>query len=97
LAKWGKTTTAPLPLVDLGPLDYMVGLLFDAGPTSAGMQETRLQWAELDAFARLSGEITEDWEAPALMAMSRAYLKGKTDGADPFKISPIERAAADDR
>lgn len=76
----------------------MIGLLFEVGPTcTVGMQEARLQWHEVDAYARLSGEITEDWEAPALVAMSCAYLKGKTDGADPFKISPIERAAADDR
>lgn len=53
--------------------------------------EVPLSWAEVDAYARNSPEITEPWEAQALVQMSQEYLAEKRKGADVFTVAPMER------
>ena len=50
-----------------------------------------LTWAEIDAFARLTGAIAEPWEAGLLRQMSVEYLAGFREGDDPLSIPPAER------
>lgn len=49
-----------------------------------------LQWSEIDAFARLTQEIGEPWEAHLVRAMSIEYLGWLENGKDPFAIPPYE-------
>jgi len=41
-----------------------------------------LQWSEIEAYGRITGEIAEPWEAQTVRLMSVEYLSGKalTDG-----------------
>lgn len=55
------------------------------------MAEVPLSWAEVDAYARHSPEITEPWEVQALVQMSQEYLSEKRKGTDVFTIAPLER------
>jgi hypothetical protein len=81
------------PMPDLtGHQSSILCLFQEVGPTGQGaMGEVPLTWAEVDAFTRLSPEITEPWEARILVQMSRDYLTEKGLGADPFRKGPLER------
>lgn len=50
-----------------------------------------LSWAEIDAFARLTGRLSSPWEAETVAAMSAAYVSGLTEGRDLLSIMPVER------
>lgn len=52
-----------------------------------------LPWAEIDAYARMTGVISEAWEAELMRAMSVAYLEGLRAGEDPLAYSPLEMQA----
>lgn len=55
-----------------------------------------IEWIDLHAYAQLSGAISEPWEAKALIAMSRHYLRGLTEGQDIMSIPPDERDDEDE-
>lgn len=78
---------------DLSDYQEMLWRAFlEVGPTLPGaMGEVPLSWAEVDAYARHSPELTEPWETQALVQMSEEYLAEKVKGADVFTVPPIER------
>ncbi|MCC0013869.1 MAG: hypothetical protein H6881_08325 [Rhodobiaceae bacterium] len=48
-------------------------------------------WAEIDAFGRATGILSEPWEYVALRKMCVAYFAGMKSGEDVFSIPPMER------
>lgn len=79
----------PLPNVDGG--EYMRDAFLALGMSRDGV----LSWQEIDAYARLTGDIGDPWEAHTIRAMSLAYLDGLRLGEDPLAIPPIERDTPD--
>lgn len=81
----------PLDVPDVGPGGYLIAAMFNAGPTLVGAEGDRaLDWPAVAAFAGFTGAISEPWEARALIDMSRAYLTGRTAGADGLSLPPAE-------
>lgn len=80
---------APLPDVDGG--EYVRDSFIALGMAGEGA----LSWQEIDAYARLTGEIGDPWEAHVIRAMSIAYLDGMRLGEDPLAIPPIEQGKND--
>lgn len=77
---------------DLGPVKYLLELLFEVGPVGAGgFGVMALPWVEIKAFADATGSITEPWEFRAISQMSRAYVTGLREGENPLCIPPAER------
>lgn len=77
----------PLPPIDAGL--YLFDAFFQAGladSSANGLQA--LAWSEIHAFSKLTGDITEAWEAKLLRAMSKEYIEGRKIGDDPLGIEP---------
>lgn len=74
--------TPPLPKIEAGAYLRDAFLAVNTGD--------RLTWTELDAFARLTGAISEPWEAEIVKAMAGEYLAGRHLGEDPFSYAPWE-------
>lgn len=53
-----------------------------------------LSWAEIQAYASLTREISEPWEARWIREASIAYLDELARGANHLGIMPIEREGA---
>lgn len=81
---------SPPPLPPLASGGYLYNAFREAGMVSMGFGQMPLTWAEIDAYARLTGEITTPFEARMLRAMSQAYLSGLRAGEDEFSIPPWE-------
>lgn len=63
-----------LPPID-SALEFLIGYLFDAGPTSAsGMGAVPLTWADLEAWERGSGVALQPWQARLIRQLSAEYL-----------------------
>lgn len=77
------------PLPDVAGGEYMRDAFIALGMARDGV----LPWAEIDAFARLTGGISDAWEAHTLRLMSAAYLDGLQLGEDPLAIPPMEQEA----
>lgn len=75
-----------MPMVDAG--GYLVRAFQEIGRLSIGFSLAPLTWAEIDAYARLTGEIKEPFEAKIIRRMSEAYLEGFRAGEDEFSIPP---------
>nr|RDS94831.1 hypothetical protein DWF04_15395 [Cereibacter sphaeroides f. sp. denitrificans] len=58
---------------------------------SDGMGERPVDWPEIEAFARLTGRITEQWEAEALFDMCQGYCAAWQAGSDPLAMAPVEQ------
>lgn len=85
----------PLDLPELGGLRYLVEAMMRLGPVkSDGMGTRPADWPEIDAFARVTGRISDPWEAEALHAMCAGYLDELRAGADPLSVAPSEREGA---
>jgi hypothetical protein len=76
----------PMPEVTAG--QYLVEAFNELGRVSAGFSMIPLTWGEIDAYARLTGEISERFEARALRRMSAAYIEGYRLSEDEFSIPP---------
>ena len=74
----------PLPEITVG------GYLKDAFLSLGMARDGALSWQEIESFSRLTGDISEPWEAHTVRAMSIAYLDGQRLGEDPLAISPME-------
>jgi len=84
-----------LPKLDAG--EYLIDAMFVMRPTrSNGMGEVAADWDTIDAFARVSGRISEPWEAETLFAMCEAYHKGLDAGVNPLAIAPVDQGDYDD-
>lgn len=82
----------PLGLPDLDAGGYLVEAMLRLGPMrSDGMGERQADWPEIDAFARLTGRITEAWEAELLHDMCAAYTQERSQGENPLTIPPVDR------
>lgn len=81
----------PEPEIEYG--GYLIKALFEVGPFIHGQMggEMPLSWAEIEAYANLTGEIEEAWEARLLIALSQQYIMGKKEGAKVLSISPLEQ------
>lgn len=81
------------PFPDLTEYQGMIWQAFlGVGPSMPGaMAEAPLPWAEVDAFARNSPELSEAWEAEILVRMSQKYLSEKAKGAEALTMEPMER------
>lgn len=53
-----------------------------------------LSWGEIHAYAALTGELSEPWEAHLIRAMSIEYLAGLELGKDPLAIPPYDAMQA---
>ena len=79
-----------LPVLDAG--QYLIEAMFAMRPTrSNGMGEVAADWDIIDAFARLTGRISEPWEAETLFAMCSGYMECREAGADFLAISPVDQ------
>jgi hypothetical protein len=74
---------------------YLLEALFAVGPSEyRDGAEGSITWAELQAYAQATGDLQEAWEIKAVMAMSKAYVKAKQEGAaNVHCIPPVERDA----
>ena len=79
------------------PGEYLLDALFSVGPTEwKGGDESPISWLELGAYANATGDLSEPWELRAVMAMSRAYFKAKSEGTDVHCIAPVDREGLDE-
>lgn len=81
-----QNSLPPMPVIKAG--QYLVEAFNELGRVSSGFSMIPLTWAEIDAYARLTGEITERFEARALRRMSVAYIEGYRLSEDEFSIPP---------
>lgn len=79
--------------VELSAGQYLADALLDLGCIARdGMDgEQVLDWPVLWAYGQATGAIAEPWEYTALRDMSRAYLTGRIEGADPLSMPPARR------
>ncbi len=82
----------PLGLPDLDAGAYLIEAMLRLGPVrSDGMGERPADWPEIDAFTRLTGRITEPWEAELLYDMCAAYSTERAKGENVLTIAPTDR------
>ena len=85
----GLKRRQPLPPIMAGR--YLVEAFHESGRVLRTMDGPMpLSWAEIDAFARQTGAISEPWEARCLRSMSMAYLEGLKVGENPLGRAPWE-------
>lgn len=85
----------PLGLPELDGTEYLIEAMFRLGPIrSDGMGLRSADWPEIDAFARLTGRVSEPWEFEALFDMCSGYFAAHEAGADPLAMSPAQIEAA---
>ena len=53
-----------------------------------------LSWLEIDAYVRLTGAVSEPWEARWLHQASAAYCEEVERGKSPLCIAPVDRGAS---
>lgn len=86
-----------LPWIDRR-LEYLVGILMEAGPTSlAGVGESAISWADLRAWQDAIGYTLQPWEARAVRQLSYAYLSERHratahDAPPPWVRKPRDKA-----
>lgn len=75
-------------------LGYLLEALGDAGTFKRDAMGNLipLDWLDIDAFARRTGDITEAWECKALLKMSAAFVRGLNEGESVFSVAPIDRS-----
>lgn len=80
-----------LPKLDAG--EYLLDAMFRMGPTcSNGLADVARDWPEIEAFARVTGRISEPWECELLYDMCRGYHEAREAGKDPLAMPPAEAA-----
>lgn len=72
-----------LPPLDAG--DYLVGYLFEVGPT---LGEGPISHLEIAAWCSLTGRELQPWEVTALRSMSAAYLDEAMEATEPARAPP---------
>lgn len=74
------------------PGEYLLEALFHVGPSAwSDGAEVPISWAELAGYMAATGDISEPWEARAVMAMSKAYVNAKREGVNVHCIAPVDR------
>jgi hypothetical protein len=73
---------------------HLVEYLWEIGPTSGDGPVT---FSEIEAWVRLTGNILDGWEAPALRQLSSAYASEHYAASDPKRPPPFTRATPPSR
>lgn len=77
-------------LPELDPQEYMIGFLFDLGPTrSNGMSEGPTDWDILLPYATAKG--LDDDDTAILADMCKDYHRAREEGVHPLAIEPVDR------
>lgn len=88
-----EATKTPPPFVEISVGGYMLDLLMEAGPVKSmpmgGFQA--LDWVDISAFASLTMDHIEIWEAKLLREMSDAFAVGLSEGTSAFSKAPADR------
>ncbi|HBU13511.1 MAG TPA: hypothetical protein DEF16_00630 [Gemmobacter sp.] len=80
-----------LPRLDAG--EYLLEAMFRLGPTcSNGLADVARDWPEIEAFARVTGRISEPSKCELLYDMCRGYHEAREAGKDPLAMPPAEAA-----
>lgn len=81
----------PLGLPELDEGEYLIEAMFRLVPTrNNGMSVSPTDWSEIEAFAQLTGRISEPWEAEVLFDMCRGYHEARIAGEAPLAMPPVE-------
>jgi hypothetical protein len=81
----------PLGLPQIGVGEYLIDAMFRLGPVrNNGMSVSAPDWSEIEAFSRVTGRISEPWEAEVLYDMCHGYYGALIAGEDPLAMSPVE-------
>lgn len=77
----------PMPKINAG--QYLIEAFHELGRADqTGMATRPLQWAEIEAYAQATQDISEPWEKRTLRKMSEAYVAWLSRGADVFALGP---------
>jgi hypothetical protein len=77
----GKAPSLP----DLKAGEYLYETFIELGLAKEGNAALRpIDWSEIDAFMRCTGDIETPWEAKLIRRMSQEYVMQRTHGSDPF-------------
>lgn len=82
----------PAPGLEHPPLydgRHLVEHLWEIGPTSG---DGPISFAEIEAWSRLTGNVLDGWEAPALRRLSTAYHAEHYAASDPNRPPPFTLA-----
>ena len=83
----------PAPNVEIEAGDYLLVMLYEAGPVKAlpmgGVDA--ITWIDLYPYVNLTTDGIEQWEARLIIDMSKAFATGLNEGKSPFSIAPIDR------
>lgn len=83
-----KGSPPDLPALHSGA--YLEAAWREIGMASIGFGLEPLRWSEIDAYARMTGEIEHAWEARVLRDMSIAYVRWRKLGEDALCMTPDE-------
>jgi len=88
-----EATKTPAPFVKVRAGGYMLDLLMEAGPVKSAPMGGfyALDWADVAAYASLTMDHIEPWEAVLLREMSDAFAAGLNEGKSPFSKAPADR------
>lgn len=87
-----KRLKQPLGVPQLDGGAYLLDAMFRLRPTrSNGMAERATDWDQIEAFARVTGRISEPWEAEVLFDMCQGYLAARQAGEDPLAVAPVDQ------
>jgi hypothetical protein len=80
-----------IQLPELTAGQYLVDAMLMLGPIrSTGMGPRPTDWPEIEAFARLTGRISEPWEAETLHAMCLEYVAEYQCGDQLLRRPPMD-------
>jgi len=75
-------------LPDVEGFEYLTAALIEAGLVGqGGMGLAPISWAELDAFARRTGNVYTDWDIGIIRQMSGEYTKWHATGSKQGDIA----------
>jgi len=85
--------STPAPFVELDAGEYLLNILIEAGPIKSGPMGgfQSLDWVDIAAYASLTMDTIEPWEASLIKKMSDAFVTGMNEGTSPFSIPPDQR------
>lgn len=91
MKEWADAGVTDFGLPELDPQEYMIGFLFDLGPTrSNGMAEHPTDWDILLPYATAKG--LDDEDLSILSDMCKGYYQAYREGENPLAIEPVEQA-----
>lgn len=90
MQEWSEAGETEFGLPELDPEEYMIGLLFDLGPTrSNGMSEGPTDWDILLPYSMAKG--LDDDDTAILSDMCKGYYREREAGVNPLAIEPVDQ------